>query len=337
MALNNIIGAVTTCAVGTLVLTAVGIVLLLQGALFAAMPSSSHLAPLSAADNNAQVITCGTSRLRTPFDFTKKNVCKNKKWKGFGWKLKQFLKYAKTQPSDTLLVLVDAKDVFVNHRELQKFVWSRFDNFNTDVIISSDEICRTELCNNAQRKRLFMRNIPLSRSAFANSAMAGRAWALVEVITSMLRPDWSDAADDQLLAIDVIIKPRYTLKARVALDVNQLFFGSFAHVQPVIQTWFTRFVDSIPFKTNYESNYICTDGLGRLFHTCSRVPIVARDDISITLMDNVQYVVDPRSCSVKRFESTLGFNPIIWHGNWLGRQVFNAVQKRRAKCLKVLR
>lgn len=331
MALNNHPVSVIVCAVGTLVLAAVGIVFFVEAGT-PLVATSTQLVLVSAADNSAQVITCGTFRLRAPFDFTK-NVCKNKKWKGFGWKLKQFLKYAKSQPSETLLILVDAKDVFVNHREFQQFVWSRFDNFDADVIISSDEICRTELCNNAEKKRLLMRDMPLYRSAFANSAMAGRAWALVEVITSMLRRDWSDAADDQLLAIDAIIDPAHTLKARVALDVNQFFFGSFAHVQPAIQTWFRQLVNGVPFKTNYESNYICTDGQGRLFYTCSRVPIVAQDDISITLADNVLYAVDPRSCSVKRFESTLGFNPIIWHGNWLGRQVFNAVQKRRTKCL----
>ena len=272
--------------------------------------------------------------MRYPFDFTE-NVCEGQKWKGFGWKMKQFLKYVQRHPNDTMTVLVDGKDMFTNHDDLVLSFWDKFNRLNADVIVSSDELCRGDVCNGGEREKLLMQNLPFSRSAFANSPIAGRAWALEEALVAMLQRSWSDTEDDQVAATDLVITKLRTRSARVVLDVNQTLFGSFLHLAPARRGWLARQVlPLLPAVASKNSNPVqqCTDGKGTMFHNCSRVPIHTRKKGSVTLQDNVEYIIDPQSCSVRRIRSALDSNPVFWHGNWLGRQVFNAVQKRRFDC-----
>tara|TARA_B110000902_G_scaffold52546_1_gene60762 strand:+ start:6238 stop:7251 length:1014 start_codon:yes stop_codon:yes gene_type:complete len=293
--------------------------------------------PLLPWHSKVQIITCGTKRV-APHLQQVLNVCANKQWKGFGWKMKQFLKYAQTQPDDTILLLIDAKDTFVNRNELVNQIQMKFDSFDADVVFSSDEICRREACLNVHRKQLLLKQLPHSISAFANSAMAGRAWALRQVLTIMLAPDWSDLKDDQIAAIDMFGATSKMTLARVALDTNQHLFGSFAHVKPMHLSHSKQFIAVATHEiVQKKNNYICTDGSGNLFYNCTRVSIVARDRNSVTLIDNVQYTIDPATCSVNRIGSMLATDPIVWHGNWLGRQAFNVVGARRRNCLNNLK
>jgi len=293
-------------------------------------PKQQTVRPLRSILPRVQIITCQPGKVPYPTDVTA-NVCESQHWGGFGWKLKQLLKYAETQSNDSMLVLIDGKDTFANREALASSFWPTFRKFDADVIVASDEACRLEICDGGALEARALSAGPSSTSAFANSPMAGRAWAIKAVLRLMIQQDGSDKADDQLLAEWLVKTKHNNTTLRLALDTQQSFFGSFNHVARQSSghaphrslVWPKR--DVMP----------CTDGLGNLFRKCGQVAVKLQTEAGVQLTDNLLYTV-ARTCNVLRAHSALHYRPLFWHGNWRGRGVYNLMRSRRTKCLESL-
>ena len=136
-------------------------------------PKLNQISPLHALNPNVAVVTCATAGVSHAFDFST-NVCTGQKWKGFGWKMKQLLRYIKTQDRNALFVLVDGVDTFVNRGAFTFDFHAKWKSFNADIVVASEEACyAADDCYNDMIFSLY-KNLSRSKSPFVNSPLAGR-------------------------------------------------------------------------------------------------------------------------------------------------------------------
>lgn len=287
---------------------------------------------LQTLNHKVAVVTCSTSELSHPFDYTV-NVCAGKKWKGFGWKMKQLLQYVEaTTNDDMIFALLDGKDAFVNRGAFAHDFEKKWKTLDADVVVASEEACSAvDDCYEHMVSYLYP-NLSKSKSPFVNSPMCGYRKPLVQVLKAMIRYSGGrDKADDQLAATQ-IVNGNIDLPAgiRVVHDTHQDLFGSFVHLakynknNPPIhrQRWFRH--------TQIDT---CNDENGKLHvFGCITVGIKTEGNSYIAMKDGLVY--DMReNCDVKRSYSLLGKVPVFWHGNGPGRFVYNKMQEKRLRCL----
>lgn len=282
--------------------------------------------------HNVKVVTCSTTPVQHEFDFTV-NVCSGMRWRGYGWKLKQLLKYARTEHNDTILVLVDGADSFVNHEVYETDFYRRFDGFDADIVVASEESCSAyDPCDMDMITTLYG-NTLTTKSPFVNSPIAGKSWALQEAIVAMIRfLNNADSGNDQVAVTNLVSKYIQPAKPlRIYHDVHQQFFGSFVHVVPLVpgeRLFRRKRIFGGPIK------YTCADEDGNAFiYSCIDVDIKHVTRHGVDLLDGQAYVVDDETCDVSRTHSELYATPLFWHGNGPGRYVFSQLQKIRLRCL----
>ena len=284
--------------------------------------------------SNVKVVTCATYAIKHSFDFNI-NVCTGLKWHGFGWKLKQFLNHLTTEHNNTIVFLVDGKDTFVNHLQLNTNFLKRWKSLNADIVVGSEEACYGgEDCDMDMVKALYKQ--PSSRSAFVNSPLVGYVWALREAITAMIEFEGGgDWMDDQLAATQLVNgHTRTRIPLRVHHDTKQEIFASFVHLAKYVHG--ENIYRHRIWPLFGPQKYTCVSDGKVLPFGCIDVGVESVRRNTVTLKDGVQYSVSRASCDVLRDtpDNDLGHAPIIWHGNGPGRFVFKRMQRLRMACIR---
>jgi hypothetical protein len=292
---------------------------------------------LATINVDVHVATCSTKGVKHFFDFTV-NVCKDaKKWGGFGWKMKQFRRYIDAQDNNTLVVLVDGADSFVNRLAFKHSLLQKWNALQADVVVASEEACSAVQDCTAEMVQTLYPRLAHTKAPFVNSPIAGRAWALKEVFAKLIQYSGAvNSFDDQLAMTQLVGArvPGIPKTIRIVHDTGQTVFGSFVHLRKYVEG------QRIYKKTKYGGlgklpKYTCVDDNKLLVFGCIDVGIQRRTDHEVQLLDGTLYSVD-EDCDVVRLNSMLGFDPVFWHGNGPGRHVFKYIQKKREHCFQKL-
>lgn len=239
----------------------------------------------------------------------------------------------KTLKNDTLVVLVDGTDSFINRGNFAYRFFDVWDNLNADLVIASEEACSADHkdCDLAMVNALYPR-LAKSRSAFVNSPLAGKGWALQEALTRLI--NWGggiNTFDDQF-AVTQLANGNIAMPAhiRIVHDTKQQLFGSFVHLAKYVkgENIFRRGYRIVPKR------FTCTDGGGSaMVFQCIDVAVQSQHERKLVMYDGLQYTVNA-NCDISRVSSLLNLSPVFWHGNGPGKHVFHILERMRIKCLQ---
>jgi len=288
--------------------------------------------PLEEINDNVQVVTCSTSPLKNPFDFTDNACKKEKKWRGFGWKMKKLQEYIyKHGDNSTIFVLVDGFDSFVNRNAFAYEFAAKWKHLQADVVVAGEEACFAVRDCTAEMVKTLYPNLVKTKAAFVNSPMAGYGWALKELLARLIAYTGSiDSFDDQLAITQMVTAKNIAVpkNIRIVHDTTQTFFGSFVHLRKYARG---QNIHRKVFKIK-TPRYTCVDNGKLHIFGCIDVGTKSKTYESLLLLDGTEYVVEP-NCDITRLHSPLSANPVFWHGNGPGIHSFAALQQMRLQCL----
>ena len=201
------------------------------------------------------------------FDYLKNSCKKNgkdltvlgygEKWKGFNWRFKVILEFAKTLNPDDIICVVDGYDVIsvrnleylpVVFKELQKQI-------NCKIIVAYDNINHANLLNKILIYFKFGRCNGYQLNA---GTYIGYVKDIIDVITNLLYLNSDDASDDQVL----LTKYCDSNTKDVYIDVdNKLFLTLATPLQEASK--FLEFKNGSVFYNNHEPFFI--HGPGKTF------------------------------------------------------------------------
>ncbi len=274
------------------------------------------------------------------------NVCENREWLGFGWKLREFFKYAMylhySSPllCETILLFLDGYDTLINYGITSIEIDRRWRKLQTDVLISTEMTCWVgRPCNDEDIQSLYSSE-KTTPSPFANSAFMGEVSAIVKIFLSNATLNWGDLKNfslsnltndmnDQLI-ISVLGSGLLSIPdVIIRRDERQAIFGSTAYSQyseascdSVDRGWLVCH-DMITNTTHRG----CCNSLSTMYAQRSLFHLINRGPHMCDIIRN------PSKTSVFSYPfSFLEARPLVWHGNGPGKPVFFEVATLAKRC-----
>ena len=262
------------------------------------------------------------------------NVCYGKSWRAHGFltKPKLYSKYMRSLPEGSYIILMDS-DTFWAAADL-KSIWHKFDCARGDkeVVLSTEMQCWVgKYCDAADLARWYsgLSSTP-SFSPFANSGIImGKASKVIEMLNHVvehnedyfvMKPKNKMAFDDQYAIADyaINIKPQ-----DVALDYHQQLLASFSVHAPQETSKINTNWGFVCKSRNGSIDMHCPDFTGLMqrrgfFH-------MHKDSCSITR------VIDSKT-SLLEYIQTLAPDPVIWHGNGVGKRLYIPIMDKVFRC-----
>ena len=285
------------------------------------------------------------------------NVCANLTWHGYGWKLKQFAKYAAELASrvprskdkcEPVLLLLDGNDVILNKHVSARELERRFRAYGKQVLFSSETTCWVgRICSDKDIAAYYSHPgfDGSTVSPYINSALMGTAAALAEVLhTVAAAENDTDTFDDQK-ALTELMSGRLASRYSIGVDTRQAIFGSTVWSQPY-PSHCPQFMRATHLALS------CFDSTSRVHKThgcCSNL------DLSMGMqraMFGIGSITGPEPCDIFRSKHdmtpdffgvganlhipdahrTLHGHPFLWHGNGPGKKVWRMLRDQAHLC-----
>ena len=315
--------------------------------------TASSQSPFGLCDGQGERADCSErleSHFRRPL-----NVCANSTWHGYGWKLKQFAKYAAELASrvprskdkcEPVLLLLDGNDVILNKHVSARELERRFRAYGKHVLFSSETTCWVgRICSDEDIAAYYSHPDfdGSTVSPYINSALMGSAAALAEVLhTVAAAENDTDTFDDQK-ALTELMSGRLASRYSIGVDTRQAIFGSTVWSQPCLPPHFMR------AKHLALSCFDSTNRVHKTHGCCSNL------DLSMGMqraMFGIGSITGPQPCDILRSKSemvpdflgvganlhipdahrTLHGHPFLWHGNGPGKKVWRMLRDQAYNC-----
>jgi hypothetical protein len=262
------------------------------------------------------------------------NVCYGKSWSkhGFLTKPKLYKNYIQSLSKDAYVILMDS-DTFWSVVDIQS-IWHKFDcaREGKDVLLSTEMQCWVGRYCNEKDLTQWYGNLAstTSFSPFANSGVImGKISAVILMLEYVIehnsqyfveKPGNKMRFDDQYAIADYAITKA---PAQFALDYNQQLSASFSIHAPQLQE-----------IEDQRWGFVCKRLNGSISMFCP--------DYTQRLNRNGFFVLQKKTCRILRkitpsteflpYVETLAPNPAIWHGNGVGKRIYQNLMHRVFQC-----
>lgn len=266
------------------------------------------------------------------------NVCQSRKWRGFGWKLGMFARYAallnEVHTAGTgcavVLLLLDGEDTFFNLHLNLTVLEQRWRAARADILVSTEQTCWVgDVCAAADLDEYYPNvNVSMSTvSPYANSGMMGDVRALSRVLGALLHQHaYQDYFNDQK-AVALLASGRVNGPFTVQRDVRQSIFGSMAFPLP--------FGGGCDKRATHRFTCFDLEARRHLIRGCciqgSPFRVSASCDIERVPALDAPWP-DHKSTYASVSVATLEPHPILWHGNGVSRPIYNQLTQQARDC-----